>query len=368
MRSARWVASHDDLKPTQAKSIRQVHRFISAMRLDGTDYAVTLTVKEFEGGRLGLELPEVLKFYHHRVEKKMPAGISRKSQWGGPSRPTADTTPPASQAKADAPTKLQRPIENEVTFSVGEKAESVNIQESYTVKQLISGVRNSTGRPYLVGEGDLRQWQAARTAEFERMREKLAQDVMGYFADETGYAVLEPDAKTRAAMYRGTKPGSLTGEMLRFAWQFKAFPVTFWQRTMAEGHWQRASRQPVGGFSSWHERFTGDIPAFIHFALATTALGYVSTSVPPDLRNLGVITGQAARGNLDAAGETAVRNATNTLSYANLWQTRSGMDYLLHSHLHEMMSPGALARSERRMKDVLAAHHGVQYQRFSNSA
>lgn len=60
------------------------------------------------------------------------------------------------------------------------------------------------------------QWEAARADGFNSIRQKLAQDVMGYFADETSYAVLEPDAKTRAAMYGNTRPGTKAGEMLRF--------------------------------------------------------------------------------------------------------------------------------------------------------
>ena len=251
------------------------------------------------------------------------------------------------------------------------------------------------------------QWESARADGFNSIRQKLAQDVMGYFADETSYAVLEPDAKTRAAMYGNTKPGTWAGEMLRFAWQFKSFPVTYWQRILGESRWQRASRTPQGGFSGWLDsrRIMADVPAVVHFFLATTALGYVSMvakdiskgrsprnpwsldtigasfmqggglgllgdfflgtadrfgnqltanmvgPVPTELSNLAVMTGQLAQGKFGEAGETAVRTITNNLPFVNLWYLRAGMDYMINYRLREWMSPGTLKRAERKLKE-----------------
>ena len=251
------------------------------------------------------------------------------------------------------------------------------------------------------------EWQTMRSREAERIRRKLAEDVMGYFSDETGYAVLEPDAKTRAAMYRNTRPGTVAGEMLRFAWQFKSYPVTYWQRIVSESRWQSASSLPEGGFSSWHDarRFTGDVPGMIHFTLAAVALGYVSGAAkdiakgrePRDATKLetwmaaitqsgglGIlgdfllgttdrfggqaagsllgpvlssgsrllpITGQLARGEFGDAGADAVRWTVDNAPFVNLWYTRGALDYLLFFHLREALSPGTLQRAERKLKE-----------------
>ena len=261
--------------------------------------------------------------------------------------------------------------------------------------------------PQRLGTPTPDEWQTMRSREAERIRRKLAEDVMGYFADETGYAVLEPDAKTRAAMYRNTRPGTVAGEMLRFAWQFKSYPVTYWQRIVSESRWQSASSLPEGGFSSWHDarRFTGDVPGMIHFTLAAVALGYVSGAAkdiakgrePRDAAKLetwmaaitqsgglGIlgdfllgttdrfggqaagsllgpvlssgsrllpITGQLARGEFGDAGADAVRWTVDNAPFVNLWYTRGALDYLLFFHLREALSPGTLQRAERKLKE-----------------
>ena len=221
---------------------------------------------------------------------------------------------------------------------------------------------------------------------------------MGYFADETGYAVLEPDAKAGAALYGSTRAGTKAGEMLRFARQFKSFPVAYWQRSMSESRWQRANAVHA-------HRITGDIPGFIHFFAASAVFGYVSMMAkdiskgrearsllenpvevtlaaimqggglgllgdfflgmadrfgnqpasnlidpaPQALSNIGVMTGQLARGEFREGGERAVRFVVDNLPFVNLWYTRMAMDYMVNYHVREWMSPGTLRRSEKKM-------------------
>lgn len=254
----------------------------------------------------------------------------------------------------------------------------------------------------------LAEWKEARTNALNRTRRDVQTKTMGYIADELSYAVLEPDAKVRASMYQGTKPGTVTGEMLRFMLQFKAFPYTYMQRIMNEARWQRASTQKAGGYSGIfdHHRITDDMPGIVQFFLITTVLGYFSMMAkdltkgrtPRDITHnpvgvttaailqgggLGIVgdfflgetdrfgnqavaniagpaitnlskafnvTSNAFQGEFGTAGEIALRMAWDNTPFINLWYTRMALDYLIQYHLREMMSPGTLKKSERKMK------------------
>ena len=76
MRAGRLVVSHADKKPTQGSSLKQVHRFISALRVHRSDYSVMLTVKEFGDGSASFDMENPVRLYHHRVEKTLPSVTS----------------------------------------------------------------------------------------------------------------------------------------------------------------------------------------------------------------------------------------------------------------------------------------------------
>ena len=252
-------------------------------------------------------------------------------------------------------------------------------------------------------------WQAGRAEALDGIRKEVEQKAMAFITDEVSYAVLEPDAKVRATMYQGTRPGTPVGEFLRFALQFKAFPVTYWQRYMNEARWQRASKQRIGGYEGVFDtgRVTGDVPGFVEFFLITTVLGYFSqvskdltkgrtprdiTANPTEVTMAAILQGgglgllgdfflgetdrfgnqavaQAAgpfftgflnavpvsvgmlsRGDAGKAAETAAKYALDNLPFVNLWYTRQAMDFLVNYHVREFMSPGSLQRAERKMK------------------
>lgn len=241
-------------------------------------------------------------------------------------------------------------------------------------------------------------WQAMRQKALDRQRQQLMEDVMGFLSDETGYAILEPDAKTRALMYRGTRPGTVTGELLRTILQFKAFPFTYGQRILMESRWQRASADRT--------RFvSGDPWGLMQFAVASVLFGYLSGAAKDitkgrkprsldkketwiaallqggglgimgdfmfgqadrfggqaiaslagpgltELSKIMPISGQLVRGDFGNAGEDALRLVTGNLPFANLWYTRSALDYMFFYHMREWMSPGTLRRTERKMKE-----------------
>ena len=282
---------------------------------------------------------------------------------------------------------------------------AMNLPESELVRYLPIELQNP---PIAANPAGLADWQQARTNGLNRIRRDVQTKVMGYIADETSYAVLEPDAKVRASMYQGTKPGTVAGEILRFALQFKAFPITYLQRIMNESRWQRASKQTVGGYSGLFDRhrITDDVPGIVQFFLITTVLGYISMMckdltkgrTPRDITHnptgvtvaailqgggLGIIgdflmgetdrfgnqaaanlagpfltnatkifqaTGNMFQGEFGAAGEIGVRAAWDNTPFINLWYTRAALDYLIQYHLREMMSPGTLRKAERKMK------------------
>lgn len=72
----------------------------------------------------------------------------------------------------------------------------------------------------------------------------LANRVMGFVQDESEYAVVNPDIRTRSIVtFGGKEAGSMAGEIGRTVMQFKSFPIAMLTR-----HWSRAMEgNPSGG-------------------------------------------------------------------------------------------------------------------------
>jgi hypothetical protein len=79
MRTAKRVETHKDKKPTLGSNIEEVRRFISVFSNGTGDYAVLLTVKEYEQGKYVLDKNNPVRLYHHRVEKKLSPAPSTSS-------------------------------------------------------------------------------------------------------------------------------------------------------------------------------------------------------------------------------------------------------------------------------------------------
>lgn len=69
--------------------------------------------------------------------------------------------------------------------------------------------------------------------------ERLADRLMSAVIDERHFAVVEPDSRIRGAMAAGLQRGTIIGEAVRSATQFKSFPMTFMMthmmRSMTQG-------------------------------------------------------------------------------------------------------------------------------------
>lgn len=332
--------------------------------------------------------------------------------------------------------------------------------------------------PYIsdyIIEDSMKNPQVLENAIF-REKERISYTVQSYYADELSYLVFESDAKTRvnrtqghkartgagrraeigtrigagaraeagtgrgreagtgreaeigietgigAEIEAGTKAGQTTmaeigtgtGELLRFALQFKSFPITYWQRYVSEEGRNRASKIQRGGYGKALDRFTSDGMGITHFFLASMVLGYVSgvakdiakgreqrdsfkmetifaamiqgggltllgdfllgqsdgfenqdsenstdfdTHMATDRRNL---VGDLGHGNVESIGEIAQkpeiiekieRTGIHNTSLINLSYTRAALDYMIQFRLREAMSTGILKQSEREMKE-----------------
>ena len=228
-------------------------------------------------------------------------------------------------------------------------------------------------------------------------RQEIELDVVGYVHDLQTHAVIEPDARTRLFMYRGTQPGTVAGEGLRFIGQFKSFPVAFAQKVLAptfygrkgQGIFSRSAdlaslmatltffgyismtakqaargQKPADPTESWARAFGVLGAAFVQGggagiygdfllgeynrfgrSLPETMAGAVMGGPVADLASL---LAAGIRGDFRAGN--VLKMATDNTPFINLFYTRTALDYLLLYHLQEMASPGVLKKREQRMK------------------
>lgn len=90
MQKAKIVESYDDTKNNP--NIKQMHRFQAALRIEGKDYSVKLTVKEFKDGTLHVDTENPIKLYHHRLEKELFTGNSDTLLSPDVNRPSANSS------------------------------------------------------------------------------------------------------------------------------------------------------------------------------------------------------------------------------------------------------------------------------------
>ena len=231
---------------------------------------------------------------------------------------------------------------------------------------------------------------------------------MSMIADETQYAIIEPDAKTRAFMRQGTRPGTFAGEVWRTVMQFKSFPIAYLQRQMGGRRWVRGDSQQ-GMRYGWNagtirDAAFRDMSGTVGAAVSAYAFGYLAMTLkdiakgrtPRDPTKketvfaallqsggVGIIgdfffnkvnrfggglagtlagpfigeLGQAIpavqsmlRGEFQQGGEDALRVALDTLPFVNVWYTREALNWAVFYHIRESLSPGTLSRTERKLK------------------
>ena len=224
-------------------------------------------------------------------------------------------------------------------------------------------------------------------------KDNLKTRVLGMFLDRSTYAVLEPDARTRGWMKMGQQAGTHPGEALRFMTQFKAFPFAFYQKMIGRetAAWKDGNKmnaalsmaQLVGGSALFgymamtaKDILKGKKPkdplnekTFFSAMLQGGGLGIYTDFLFGNIQNstsalataVGPIPTEAARvlsalnyaihGEGGKAGKQAYYSIKENIPFLNLFYIKTAFDYMIGYQMMETLSPGALKRMEKRMKE-----------------
>lgn len=243
---------------------------------------------------------------------------------------------------------------------------------------------------------------ASSEADIGRARVELEDKLRNYYVDQTTTLALDPDAKTRAIILQGTKPGTWTGEFMRFAMQFKSFTGAYMQRILGREIYGRGFEGD--GLMNALKNGNGEIQGLARIIAMSTLMGYGSmalkdlakgrtprdpTESPGDAlkvflaamvqgggagiygdflfgaaNRMGSGTIESVAGPvLSAAGrivdlyhkalagdDVAARafgEVLNNTPFANLFYIRPALNYLVLYQVQEMLNPGYLRRMER---------------------
>jgi hypothetical protein len=149
----------------------------------------------------------------------------------------------------------------------------------------MASTKEADGQIYLTPEGfhtvsdaALEQYLTAAgrpvtPATVAALRENLADTYRSLIIDQSEFSVLEPGARQRQFMYRGTQRGTVAGDMLRTFYQFKSFPITYLDRVLGREIYGR-------GYDSFGDYLRNGkmshFAAFAGFAAALTLCGLFS--------------------------------------------------------------------------------------------
>jgi hypothetical protein len=277
---------------------------------------------------------------------------------------------------------------------------------NYIAPDTISQVGDDAVRGYLESSG-----QRANAKDIDAARADLADKVQTYMNDRTSFFQLEPDAKTRALLLQGTRPGTWLGEFARFLMQFKSFTGAYMQKIMGRDLFGRGyeGTNPFGALKAGN----GEAWGLVSVVAMSTLFGYGSmltkdlmrgqtprlpngdptgdgklflaamaqgggmglmgdflfgsanrfgggmlssiagptASVANDIVNLyQTARDDAINGKSGSLAADALRVALNNTPYLNLFYTRIALDYLLFYRIQEWLNPGYLARMEQRVR------------------
>ena len=207
--------------------------------------------------------------------------------------------------------------------------------------------------------------------------------------DQATQGVVMPGVKARATMFRGTAPGTVTGELLRSIGQFKAFPVAVLQGPMARELYATGNKvdaikgianlivwSAVGGYLGMNlkELAKGREPrpmdsweVFVAAMAQGGGLGIYGDFLFGDMKNrfggnaISTLAGPVA-GDINSLVDLAQRlrdgddvaAATLRALYANMpfnmFYTKAVLDYTILFQLQEAINPGYLRRMENRLE------------------
>ncbi|QHW26663.1 hypothetical protein GYN07_21015 [Rhizobium leguminosarum bv. viciae 248] len=223
--------------------------------------------------------------------------------------------------------------------------------------------------------------------------QRLADRLMSAVIDERHFAVVEPDSRIRGAMSAGLQRGTVLGEAVRSATQFKSFPMTYMMthlmRAMTQGSMSNrayrttqllltmtmagaatmqaqsliAGRDPndMSKPNFWLESFIrggggGMLGDFVNSSVTRGGDGITQYLTGPGPGAVISATGDVAQwiaGKKDVNGKTFAQHVKAWTPGSSLWYTKAATDRLIFDNIQAMIDPNyrqSFNRYERRMK------------------
>ena len=252
------------------------------------------------------------------------------------------------------------------------------------------------GQPELPGLGS----DAAVRAE-AGARDGLALKLAAYYSDVADRSIITPGIADRALMLGGTRPGTAVGEALRFVAQFKTWGTAAVRQGIgrevyggqgvagaASGVFQMAAGAAVLGYvtmalkdltSGKNPRPVNDAKTWAAAMIQGGGFGILGDYLFGEYSRFGGGIGETILGPVLGQGLTEVMNVWNDMKSAasgddpkgrsihdlgpemlrigqswtpfiNLFYTRMAVNYMFTHQMQELMNPGYLRRTERRMQ------------------
>jgi hypothetical protein len=210
-----------------------------------------------------------------------------------------------------------------------------------------------------------------------------------YIVDRAETAVLEPDADTRSMLRQGTRPGTITGELLRFMGQFKGFSVGYARQILGREIYGRGGTfgpgsimglaqiittstllgygamsakdmlkgkepRPANDPKTWLKAFTqgggaGIYGDFLFGEYSRMGQSPTETLAGPAIGTAADVVrlwSKMTRGEADAGD--FLRLSLNNAPFMNVFYVRPILDYAILWDVQESIAPGTLRRMERR--------------------
>jgi hypothetical protein len=233
-------------------------------------------------------------------------------------------------------------------------------------------------------------------SELQMEKEKFKYSVSGMLLDRSIYAVIEPDDRTKGTMTQGTLAGTGMGEAIRFAGQFKAFPIAVVNKVLGReiAFLRKGKNQDIGrgirgiaalmitsgmfGYMSMslkdllkgkEPRDPNNIKTIRAAFLQGGGLGIYGDVLfkeqrdagsivagligpfPTTVIDVGLAFGYALGLEGGKAAKAAYRAVSSNIPFLNLFYIKAAFDYMIGFQIMETMNPGVLKRVEKRMKD-----------------
>jgi hypothetical protein len=263
----------------------------------------------------------------------------------------------------------------------------------YLTPEGLRTVPRSAYEAYITSVG-----RTANDASVANLQADLAQALRVMAIDRAHHAVLEPSARTRVWMQRGTQPGTVPGEILRYIGQFKSFSVAMVQSVLGREVYGRG----YDTLGEYLRKGHGDMLGLAYMVGLYGVLGYGAMAAkdllkgreprdPLDPRTVGAalvqggglgLYGDFLFGEYNRMGRTftaslagpVIGNADTLLDlwtrirtgedsaaaafkalidntpFLNLYWARPVLDYLVLYHIQEALNPGFLRRMEQRIE------------------